>query len=240
MAIVLILLTSYFIGSFPTSYLLVRLLKGIDIRDFGSGNVGATNTFRVLGPGPGILVLLIDMAKGAVPVSLITPCIADCMGAGLDLAWLKILSGICAIAGHNWSIFLHFSGGRGIGTALGVILIVPMINSLTYWDVITFAGTIIAGTIILRSSPLPVFIALISVPITSLRLNEPIEITLGFLAIFVIVIIKRVAAQRPAIPNVTKGQLLLNRLLFDRDIRDKKAWMYRKPAREEKQEEDLV
>ena len=121
MAIVLVLLTSYFAGSFPTSYLLGRLLKGIDIRDFGSGNVGATNTFRVLGPGPGVLVFLIDMAKGAVPVCLITPYIADCMG-GLPPAWLKIFSGICAIAGHNWSIFLKFRGGKGVATSVGVLL----------------------------------------------------------------------------------------------------------------------
>ncbi len=121
MAIVLVLLTSYFAGSFPTSYLLGRLLKGIDIRDFGSGNVGATNTFRVLGPGPGVLVFLIDMAKGAVPVCLITPYIAGCMG-GLPPAWLKIFSGICAIAGHNWSIFLKFSGGKGVATSVGVLL----------------------------------------------------------------------------------------------------------------------
>ena len=122
MAIALVLLTSYFAGSFPASYLLGRLLKGIDIRDFGSGNVGATNTFRVLGPGPGILVFLIDMAKGAVPVCLITPYIAGCLGTGLDLAWLKIFSGMCAIAGHNWSIFLKFRGGKGVATSVGVLL----------------------------------------------------------------------------------------------------------------------
>ncbi len=230
---VLLVLGSYLLGSLPVHYMAAKLSRGIDLRKYGTSQVGAGNLWRMTRSWKIALPIgIFDICKGMVMVWA-------AQAVGLGIAQQTVV-GLAAIVGHNWSVFLHFSGGRGIGTTLGVILIVPLINSLTSWDVITCAGIIIAGTVILRSSPLPVFLALIAVPIVSWRLNEPLEITLGFLAIFVIVIIKRVATQRPAVPNVTKGQLLLNRLLFDRDIRDRKAWMYRKPAREGKQEGDLV
>ena len=230
---VLLVLGSYLLGSLPVHYMAAKLSRGIDLRKYGTSQVGAGNLWRMTRSWKIALPIgIFDICKGMVMVWA-------AQAVGLSIAQ-QVVVGLVAIAGHNWSVFLHFSGGRGIGTAFGVILIIPLINGLAAWDVITFVTIAVIGSIILRSSPLPVFLSLIAVPVVSWILNEPLEITLGFLAIFAIVVIKRVAAQRPAIPNVTKGQLLLNRLLFDRDIRDRKAWMYRKPAREEKQEEDLV
>ncbi len=118
---IIALLASYLLGSLPTAYLFGRLLKGIDIRKSGSGNVGATNALRVLGFGPGITVLVIDILKGLIVVSFLGDCFA-----GKGILWqvqnLRIIMGLCCICGHNWTIFLQFKGGKGIATSLGVLL----------------------------------------------------------------------------------------------------------------------
>jgi glycerol-3-phosphate acyltransferase PlsY len=160
MVIALVFLTSYLVGSFPTSYVLGKVLKGIDIRDFGSGNVGATNTFRALGPGPGILVLLIDIAKGLIPVSLITPCIVSHFPAGVDITSLKILSGMSAIAGHNWTVFLRFRGGKGVATSVGVLLgIAPKALGLSavVWIIVAGSSRYVSLASIVSAVSLPVF-----------------------------------------------------------------------------------
>lgn len=104
----------YLIGSLPTGLIVIRLLRGIDIRAHGSGNIGATNVFRVAGLPTALLVLALDMAKGVLPVLLAE-------------AWdpsplMAVLVGLAAIIGHNWSIFLRFTGGKGIATSFGVLL----------------------------------------------------------------------------------------------------------------------
>lgn len=163
MIIIITVVLCYLLGSFPTSYLVGKILRGIDIRKFGSGNVGATNTFRVLGPGPGILVLLIDIAKGLISVSLVAPCIASHFNTFLGLAWLGILAGISVIAGHNWSIFLGFKGGKGVATSAGVLLgISPKAVGLAgvVWLIVTgVSGYVSLGSIISAVS-LPIFMGL--------------------------------------------------------------------------------
>jgi glycerol-3-phosphate acyltransferase PlsY len=109
-------LVAYLIGSIPVAYIFGRLLKGIDIREHGSGNMGATNAFRVLGKGPGTAVLVLDVIKGIVPVTLV----ADAFGL-TDALSLVIIS-LAAVAGHNWTVFLGFRGGKGIATSLGVLI----------------------------------------------------------------------------------------------------------------------
>lgn len=107
------MLASYLIGSFPTGYLFGKILKGMDIREHGSGNPGATNVFRVVGPTAGVLTLLIDFAKGFVAVVL----------ARIHLSHeprLLALIGLCAILGHSFSLFLKFRGGKGVITSAGV------------------------------------------------------------------------------------------------------------------------
>lgn len=119
---ILVLILSYFIGSFPTAIITGKLLKKIDIRDYGSGNAGATNVFRVLGWKAGIVVLIIDIFKGFVPVFWLINLIPD-INLSLELRlYYQILIGLAAIAGHIWSIFANFRGGKGVGTAAGVFL----------------------------------------------------------------------------------------------------------------------
>jgi glycerol-3-phosphate acyltransferase PlsY len=112
-------IAAYLLGSIPTAYLAGRILQGIDIRQHGSRNVGATNALRVLGRGAGVSVLLIDIFKGAAAVLL-----------GLALGFseeIRVLAGIFAICGHNWTGFLNFKGGKGVATSAGVFLaLIPL------------------------------------------------------------------------------------------------------------------
>jgi acyl phosphate:glycerol-3-phosphate acyltransferase len=114
------IIASYLIGSIPTAYVFGRMLKGIDIRSFGSGNIGATNALRVLGRGPGIAVLAIDILKGFLPVLLIGGLILKKTGLPQELVLLTL--GLSCICGHIWTIFLNFNGGKGIATTLGVLI----------------------------------------------------------------------------------------------------------------------
>ncbi len=120
----LALFAAYLCGSIPTAYIAGRLLKGIDLRTIGSGNLGATNVYRNLGPVPAIIVLLIDAAKGYLPVLLLPPRIAGVWGFETrDLTLWAIGCGIAAILGHLKPIFLLWKGGgKGVATAAGVFL----------------------------------------------------------------------------------------------------------------------
>jgi glycerol-3-phosphate acyltransferase PlsY len=107
------LLISYLLGSISFSYLFTRWLKGVDIREYGSGNAGATNTLRVLGAGPAAAVFVLDAVKGVAAVGL-----GHWLSHG-DPVWM-VVCGIAAIVGHNWPVFLRFRGGKGIATMVGV------------------------------------------------------------------------------------------------------------------------
>lgn len=115
------MVAAYFLGSLPTSYVLGRAVKGIDIRQHGSGNVGATNAYRVLGKLPGLVVLLMDAGKGWVAAA---PLAAWAGQAGVTVPpqTVQALLGVCAVCGHIWSPFLGFRGGKGVASALGVLL----------------------------------------------------------------------------------------------------------------------
>lgn len=116
-------LISYLLGSVNFSVVLAKSLKGIDIRQHGSGNAGATNTLRVLGKGPAILVLLLDVLKGIAAIWL-----GRLLGTGSE--WIPALCGIAAIMGHNWPIYFHFRGGKGIATTIGVMATLAFLPAL--------------------------------------------------------------------------------------------------------------
>jgi len=115
------IIVSYFIGSIPTAYIFGWVLKGIDIRKFGSGNVGATNAMRVLGKPAGMTVLALDILKGFLAVVFLGDFMALRI-AGLSEETLRIILGLSCISGHNWTIFLRFKGGKGVATTFGVLL----------------------------------------------------------------------------------------------------------------------
>ncbi|MBD2336478.1 glycerol-3-phosphate 1-O-acyltransferase PlsY [Calothrix sp. FACHB-156] len=126
-----VLLVAYLLGSFPTGYIAVKQLKGIDIREVGSGSTGATNVLRTLGKGPGAFVLLIDCWKGILAIALIYQLfhlapvynlIPSTVDAKLWQPWLVTLAGFAVVLGHSKSIFLGFSGGKSVATGLGTLL----------------------------------------------------------------------------------------------------------------------
>jgi acyl phosphate:glycerol-3-phosphate acyltransferase len=108
-------LAGYLLGSIPFGYLIVRFAKGADVRSSGSGNIGATNVNRVAGAGAGLATLLLDMGKGYFAVWLAE------RASGGDVAWMA-LSGMAAVVGHLFPIWLRFQGGKGVATAVGVFV----------------------------------------------------------------------------------------------------------------------
>lgn len=121
---VIAVIISYLLGSVSFSIVIARLVKGIDIRQHGSGNAGATNTLRVLGKGPGILVFILDIAKGVAAV-----WIGHALNGGYE-SWTPVLCGLAAIVGHNWPVWFRFKGGKGIATTVGVIATLAFIPAL--------------------------------------------------------------------------------------------------------------
>ena len=111
----LMIIICYLIGSMPFGYIVAKVVKKIDIRDYGSGNIGATNAFRVLGPWLASLVLIGDLLKGFLAIVLFYQL-------NIDSLFVIILGGLAVIVGHDWSIFLEFKGGKGIATTYGVFL----------------------------------------------------------------------------------------------------------------------
>ncbi|MBI2288342.1 MAG: glycerol-3-phosphate acyltransferase [Chloroflexi bacterium] len=182
---ILLLLGAYLLGSVPTAYLVARWTRGIDIRQYGSGNIGASNVSAVVSKRWSIPVTIFDLIKGMVMV----------LGAqwlGLNI-YQQIAIGLAAIIGHNWTVFLDFNGGRGIFTTLGVILVLsPKLGVAALVLSYLFAP--------FHQLSLGVTITLISLPRTAISASVP------------------------------TGELIINRLLFDRDIRDRKAWISQSPA----------
>lgn len=166
--IILAIAISYLIGSIPTAYIFGRLLKGIDIRKFGSGNVGATNALRVLGKPAGITVLALDILKGFICTGLIanvlvfkTTYIAD--------ETLRVLLGLSCISGHNWTIFLRFKGGKGVATTFGALIgLAAKISSLKTilgliiltWLIVFAIGRIVSLSSVLTAITLPIYMLL--------------------------------------------------------------------------------
>ena len=124
MKLLFVIVLAYLIGSIPPSFLIGKIARKIDIRQYGSGNAGATNAFRVLGLKAGIAVFLADILKGVIAV-LIGGWIAGKTGA--------FVAGAAAIVGHDWSVLLNFKGGKGIATSFGVLLMLfPAISGILF------------------------------------------------------------------------------------------------------------
>lgn len=123
MTVALLFFTAYLIGSVPTSYIIGRL-HGIDLREHGSGNLGGTNAYRVMGAAAGVPVVLIDATKGFVPAYFFPAWDGSAIGN------LALLYGLAAIAGHVWSIFMRFRGGKGVATGVGVLVALAPASAL--------------------------------------------------------------------------------------------------------------
>jgi len=161
----IIVILSYLIGSVPNSILISRAVSGIDIRKHGSGNAGGTNVMRVLGWKYGLLVIFLDALKGAIAVVIISrlfygPLPFENVSPFDDFTLVQIIAGMSAVIGHIWTVFAEFKGGKGIATALGMLL------TLITIDMLIAVGVFGLVVLISRYVSLGSILAAISVPAT--------------------------------------------------------------------------
>ncbi len=143
--LLLCLLLGYLSGSLATAIWVSKGIYGKDIRDCGSGNAGASNIFRTFGWRPALIVTLIDMAKGALPVLAVPYLLPN--AAPTLLGWTQVATGLAAIAGHVWTLFAGFRGGKGVATAAGVLGVLapwPLLVSLLAYGLVTWRTRISA------------------------------------------------------------------------------------------------
>lgn len=205
--VILLTIGAYLLGAVPTSYIAGRLLKGIDIRDYGSGTVSGSNVWHSVAHWAIIPVGIFDLLKGAIPVAVAYSVL------GFPL-WAQGVVGLAAIAGHSWSIFLGFSGGRGFATMIGVLLV------LAPWELLVFTIVALVGWRLLKNSPLAMLAAAAVIVPASLGLPEgplvmapevPLVRTWCLLGMLLLLILKRILAERP-IPASDWKRVMLYRL----------------------------
>jgi len=228
--VLLLALGAYLFGAIPTAYLAVRIRSEEDIRQIGSGNVGGANAIQAMGRTAGLIVMAFDVfVKGPLPV-IVAGSVLD-YGKGVE-----VVGGCAALIGHNWSVFLRFSGGRGLGTGSGVMFAMA-------WPIwFIFAGIGLLYWIITRNSPVGWVIALVLLPFIVAGFGLAQEYVIYAALFAVISVIKRVASnpgERRASPDIRDGNpdaakrfhIYWNRLIYDRDIKDRDAWLRGDPGR---------
>lgn len=231
---ILLCIGSYLCGSIPAAFLIAKWARGIDLRKYGSGNVGFSNLATSASIWLAIPVLVFDAGKGALAVFA-----AKWLGLPLPL---QAVVGIFAVVGHNWPVFLKFSAGRGILTIVGVgIALVPKLGIVLV--LLSFIGIpfrLLALTSLIAIFFLPVLTWFSTIPPFIWLIGNPLGgdrlvMTLIFFALWLLVPLRRLTIPRsPLAASISTGGLILNRLLYDRDIRDRKTWIRRNS--EEKEE----
>jgi len=208
----------YLVGAIPSAYLAGRLIKGVDIRKVGSGNVGASNVWYNVGKFWIFPIGFFDLfVKGGTSVWFAF----DVLGLGLES---QVAAGLLAIAGHNWPVFLGFKGGRGVAPIVGVLFALARME-LAMFIIVSVIGWRLTG-----SSAVWVLISLALLPLWSLVWDRPLSIALLMGGIFIITIVKRMTASGPrADSTISWPVVLATRLLMDRDIPDREAWVRRPP-----------
>ena len=193
----LIIVLAYLLGSIPTSVWLGRAIKGVDLRDFGSGNAGATNAFRVLGKVIGSVVLLLDMLKGFLAVSLVH--LQSTFTFGTE-AWmiLKICLGLVAVVGHIFPVFAGFRGGKGVATITGVAL------GLHPFGALAAMGIYLLVFLLSRISALSSLIAVLSYPVWIIWVFRADYLTIRIFSLFVVVLV--LFTHRSNISRMLRGE----------------------------------
>lgn len=177
MKIVLVIIICYLLGSIPFGYIVGRLFKKIDIREYGSGNIGATNAFRILGPSLASLVLIGDISKGIFSIYLVR-------FLNIDNLSILVIAGFAVICGHDWSVFLKFKGGKGVATTFGVIFsfnLVISILAVTIWGMVMIFS---------KYASLSSILSLTSVSIFMILFKQPYEYIIFSLVILILAIFK--------------------------------------------------
>lgn len=211
---------SYLLGSIPTAYIIGRLVRGVDIRSYGSGNVGSANLYEHVGKRWVFPLAAIEvLVKGALPI-----------WAGLyflDISRssaLLIGPPLLAIAGNNWSPFLKLQGGRGIAVTVGTLL------ALSPVLLVAFAVIAVGGWRFTKSSGIWVLLSLAILPLWAYLTYDNLNLVWYCLGLLGIVILKRLSANWTPFPeDVSRKRVLFNRLVRDRDVSDRTRWVRRIP-----------
>lgn len=231
---IVVVVAAYLVGSVPTSYVVARQVLGIDIRRHGSGNVGASNVWSEVGRRWMVPVATFDVVvKGMLPVFVASEMVLD-LGTATVL-----LTGLAAVAGHNWPMFLGFQGGRGISVALGALAVLA-IPLPVLWGVLPVGMRFFSpwrdsgiwwmvSTALLPAMAAVVFLLPVDVPFAGDA--SAVYFSVGYLAIMVA---RRVSShgfdrEHAESYGLTMTQMLINRVLFDRDIASREEWLQRRP-----------
>ncbi len=209
---------AYLWGGIPTTYLFARYRKGVDLREFGSGNVGASNLAVLAGYPAAVALGIFDLAgKGTLPVLLAGHLL------GQDL-YVQGAVGIAATVGHNWSPYIRFTGGRGVSVAVGAAL------GLLMWREVLVQAFLIAfvGRFVFKDAGLWTLIAVLAAPMLAYVFRQPPELVYTASCLAVVLVLKRLTANDWTLPR--QGGLravMIRRLLWDRDVGRKEKWTTR-------------
>jgi glycerol-3-phosphate acyltransferase PlsY len=218
---ILLVVGGYLLGSIPFSYLAGKYFKGKDIRQYGSGTVGGSMVYEHVARWLVVPVGFLDILKAAFPVWL---------GFQLEMgASVSIAAGLAASIGHNWPVFLGFTGGRGLGTFLGIWLVIFP------WGFPWMLGFLAVGWRLGDSAPFAL-LSLVTMPLLARWIGGPQYVLPVSIAMLLITIVKRLEANRRPLPagGRARREALLRRLVFDRDIASHKEWLKRKPPDDNK------
>ncbi len=220
MDIIALYIGSYLLGSFPTAYLIGRLVRGVDIRGYGSGNVGSANLYEHVGKRWVYPVAVVEvLVKGALPI-LVALYVLD-----IDRSSAYLIGpGLLVLAGNNWSVFLKLQGGRGIAVTGGTLLVLtPILAGVC-------AVISIGGWKLTKSSGIWVLVSLILLPLWAYLLHDDLNLVWYSLGLLVTVVLKRLSSNWTPFPgDISRKRVLLNRLVRDRDVSDRTEWVRRIP-----------
>ncbi len=211
---VLLIVLGYMSGSVSFAYLAGRLKRHIDLRLYGGGKLSGSNVYHQVGLGGMVVVGVLDIAKAAAPTWL-------CLRLGYALS-VAVLTGLAAMAGHNWSLYLGLRGGRGIGTALGMLLV------LFPWGAAWVLGSVVVGRLAPHAAALPALAGFASLPVFAIKSHQPDALIWGCWGMLALVVLKRLEGNRRPITGDT-WRVLWRRLILDRDLADFDVWISQRP-----------
>jgi glycerol-3-phosphate acyltransferase PlsY len=213
----MIVILGYLLGSIPSAYIASHLLKGRDLRRYGSGTVSGSMVYEHVARWAVVPVGLFDVFKAALPAWL-----AMHFGLGETIA---VAGGLAAAIGHNWPVFLNFTGGRGLSTFLGLLLVVFP------WGIAWLLVPLAIGYFFFKDSPPFALFSMGTLPFLVYFLSSSPVVVWGTIIMLIIMIVKRLEANRRPLPAGKKERriVLLRRLILDRDIASHADWINRRP-----------
>lgn len=221
MATIALIIGAYLLGSASTANFLALTIKRTDLRNYGSGAVTSSNAGELLGKWAVVVSGIIDIFKAAGMVWC-----AQALALDPPYQWGV---GLAVIAGHNWSTFMRFGGGRGLAPVIGLLMAISPVQFMI------LALTGFTGVAFFKNVPLMLGLSILLLPIWAFLLNGHPSMLWGSCIIVLVISLKRLSGNKVELPQrKLRSQVLLNRLLYDRDIRDRSEWIRRERAEVER------